>query len=124
MIGLQLEKVPEKLDCLSTLEVILTANRLIFKKILIMSKEQTPKIHVSIANVSVNVSETCTQIPREESCAELILLDLKKKFSLTGHIYFEPVRPHKVRAAWEYLQGLNLFYYVFLAEMVTLTRIY
>ena len=28
---------------------------------------------------------------------------LKKKLSFKGHVYFQPVRPHKVRAALKYM---------------------
>lgn len=106
--GFQLENVPQELDCLNTLEVILIAKRLLFQKIVIISKGQTPKIHRSIVNVSVNVSETCTELPREESYEEIIIV---KKFSFKGHVYSQPVRSHKVKAALEYLQRVNPLYY-------------
>ena len=41
--GLQLENVPEELDCLNTLEVILTAKRLLFKKIAIKDQSTDTK---------------------------------------------------------------------------------
>ena len=75
---------------------------------MIISKGQTPKIHRSIVNVSVNVSETCTELPREESYEEIIIV---KKFSFKGHVYSQPVRSHKVKAALEYLQRVNPLYY-------------
>ena len=53
------------------------------------------------------VSETGTQLPREGSCEEVIHLKLKKKLSSKGHVYFESVKPRKVRAALEYLQKVN-----------------
>ena len=109
--GLQLENVPEELDCLNTLEVILIAKRLLCKKSFIISKRQTPKTHGSIVNVPVNVSESCTQLPREGSCEGVILVKLKKKFSFKGHLLFEPVRPHRVRATLEYLLRVNPLYY-------------
>ena len=65
-----------------------------------MSKAQTPKIHGSIVNVPDNVSEICNQLPREGNCEEFILVKLKKKLSFKVHVYFEPVRPQKVRAHW------------------------
>ena len=75
---------------------------------MIISKGQTPKIHGSIVNVSVNVSETCTELPPEESYEEIIIV---KKFSFKGHVYSQPVRSHKVKAALEYLQRVNPLYY-------------
>ena len=49
-----------------------------------MPKEgQTSKVHVSIVNVPVNVSETCTQLPREGSCntAQSVKFSIKDFFS-------------------------------------------
>ena len=72
-----------------------------------MPKGQTPKMHGSIANVPVNVSETCNHLPREGNCVEVILVKLKRKFYFKGQVYFEPVRPQRVRAALEFLQKVN-----------------
>ena len=74
-------------------------------------KGMTPKIHGSILNVSASVSETCTQLSREGSCEEVILLKLKKKLSFKGNVSFESVRTYKVRAALEHLQRVNPLYY-------------
>ena len=75
-----------------------------------MPKGQTPKMHGSIVNVPVNVSETCNHLPREGNCEEVILVKLKRKLSFKGHVYFEPVRPQRVRAALEFLQKVNPLY--------------
>ena len=75
-----------------------------------MSKGQTPKMHGSIVNAHVNVSETCNHLPREGNCEEVILVKLKRKLSFKGHVYFEPVRPQRVRAALEFLQKVNPLY--------------
>ena len=42
-----------------------------------MRKGQTPKMHGSIVNVPVNVSETCNYLPREGNYEEVILVKLK-----------------------------------------------
>ena len=39
--GIYLENILEELDCLNTLGVVLNAKRLLFKEIVIMSKENT-----------------------------------------------------------------------------------
>ena len=61
--GLIIEKIPKELDCLNTLGLVLISKRLLFKKVVIMRKGQTPKMHGSIVNVPVNVSETCNHLP-------------------------------------------------------------
>ena len=108
--GLIIEKTAKKLDCLNTLELPLISKRLLFKKIVIMPKGQTPKMYDSITNVPVNVSETYNQLPRERNCEEAILVELKRKIAFKGHVYFEPVRPQRVRAALEFLQKVNPLY--------------
>ena len=73
-----------------------------------MPKEQTSKMHGSVVNVPVNVSETCNHLPREGNCEEVILVKLKRKLSFKGHVYFhfQPVRPKRVRAVVEFLQKI------------------
>ena len=44
-----------------------------------MPKGQTPKIHGSIVNAPVNVSEICNQLSREKNFEEVILVKLKKE---------------------------------------------
>ena len=46
-----------------------------------MSKGQTPKMHGSVVNVPVNVSEICNHLPREGNFEEVILVKLKRKLS-------------------------------------------
>ena len=75
--GLIIEKIPKELDCLNTLGLVLISKRLLFKKVVIMRKGQTPKMHGSIVNVPVNVSETCNYLPREGNYEEVILVKLK-----------------------------------------------
>ena len=75
-----------------------------------MPKRQTPKMHGSIVNVPVNVSETCNHLPRERNCEEVIPVKLKRKLSFKGQVYFEPVRLQRVSAALEFLQKVNPIY--------------
>ena len=49
-------------------------------------------------------------MPREGNCKEVILVKLKRKLSFKGYVYFEPVRPQRVRAALEFLQKVNPLY--------------
>ena len=75
--GLVIEKIPKELDCLNTLELVLTSKSLFFEKIVIMSKGQTPKMHGSVVNVPLNVSKICNHLPREGNFEEVILVKLK-----------------------------------------------
>ena len=44
---------------MNNLEIVFIAKRVLLKKIAIMPEGETPKIHGSIVNVTVNVSEIC-----------------------------------------------------------------
>ena len=64
-----------------------------------MPKGQTSKMHGSVVNVPVNVSETFNPLSREGNCEEVILVKLKRTSSFKRHVYFKPVHPQRVRAA-------------------------
>ena len=49
-----------------------------------MPKGQKQNKHGSIVNLSANVSKTCTELTREGSCEEVILLKLRKKLYFKG----------------------------------------
>ena len=76
-----------------------------------MPKGQKQNKHGSIVNLSANVSKTCTELTREGSCEEVILLKLRKKLYFKGQIYFEQVMPQKVRATLKYLHRVNPLYH-------------
>ena len=75
-----------------------------------MPKGQTPKMHGSIVNIPGKVSETCNHLLREGNCEEVILVKIKRKLSFKEHVYFEAVRPQRVRAGLEFPQNVNLLY--------------
>lgn len=62
---LEIFPLPDHLNNIHKLERVLVSKRLLFKKITIMSKGQTPKIKGNICNVPVEVNDTVTTLPRE-----------------------------------------------------------
>ena len=66
-----------------------------------MPKGQTPRMHCSIVNIPVNVSETCNHLQQEGNCEEVIFC---------RQVYSEPVPLQRVRAALEFLQKVNPLY--------------
>ena len=64
----------------------------------------------SMVNILVNISETCNQLPREGTCEEVVFFKLKKKSFFKALVYFEPVRPQRVRAALDFFQRVNPLY--------------
>ena len=75
------------------MEKILVSKRLLFKKVAIMPKGQSPKIKGSVCNVPVEVMDVSTLLPRQASCNGLMIIKLKRNLEYRDHVYFEPVRP-------------------------------
>ena len=61
---LEISDVPQELKTLNKLEIALISQRLLFKKIAIMSKGQMPKIRGAICNIAVDVRDICNSLPR------------------------------------------------------------
>lgn len=55
----------------------------------------------------MKVRKICNQLPGEGNYEEIILLKFTDKLSFKIHVYFEPVRPKKVKAALVYIQRVN-----------------
>ena len=69
--------IPEEISCLIQLELFLICKRLLFKKIIIMSKRQAPKLHGAIVNIPVDANKTYSLLRTTEN---IIMVKLKKKF--------------------------------------------
>ena len=71
--------IPEEISCLNQLELFLICKIFLIKKILIMPKGQTPKLHGAIVNVPVDVNKTYSLLPNSKN---IIIVKLKKKIVL------------------------------------------
>lgn len=69
-----------------------------------------PKIAGAICNIPIADDMICESLPRSSNSSGVILVKLKKKLSFKGHVYFEPVRPEKLKSALLYLKANNNFY--------------
>ena len=87
------DQIPSELECLEKLEQILIAQRIVFEKIIIMSKGQQRKIKGAICNVPVDCDKTCTVLLGPPERSGIIMLKLKRKIAFRGHVYFQAVRP-------------------------------
>ena len=105
--NLHLDIVPEEIKSLNRLEIFLICKMLLFKKIVIMPKGQSPKLQGAVVNIPVDVNETFSKLP---SCDNIFLVKLKKKLSFKGHVFFEPVNPEKVKRALLKLKEVNHLY--------------
>ena len=94
------DDIPEKLSCLNELELFLIRKRFSFKKLLIMPKDQAPKLHGAIVNVPVGRNRTYSLLPNTEY---IIMVKLTKK-GFKGHVFFDQVRPEKFYETLTYLK--------------------
>ena len=83
--NLHLDIVLEEIKSLNRLEVFLICKMLLFKKIVIMPKDQSPKLQGAVINIPVDANETFSKLP---SCDNIFLVKLKTKLSFKGHVFF------------------------------------
>ena len=103
--------LPADLVNLNKLEKAIISRRILFKKIPIMPKGQTPKLKGSICNVPVNTNNTANTLPQGADSNGILMIKLKRKLMYRGHVYFESVSPDVVRRALQYLKLNNPLYY-------------
>ena len=106
---LELFDLPNNLKSLRKLERVLVS--ILFKKIAIMPKGQSPKMKGNICNVPIDVVDTCNSLPRASDSNGLLIVKLKRKAEFRGHVLFEPVRPNFVLRVLEYLKQNNPLYH-------------
>ena len=61
------DEIPPELACLAKLESILIAQRLVFEKLIILSKGQQQKIRGAVVNVLINHETVCSTLPHPSS---------------------------------------------------------
>ena len=83
--------LPDHLANMNRLEKAIISRRILFKKITIMPKGQTPKLKGSICNVPVNTSDVVHTLPQGADSNGILMVKLKRKLIYRGHVYFEAV---------------------------------
>ena len=83
---------------------------MLFRKVTIMPKGQSPKVKSAICNIPVETDDVVSILPRGADSNGLIMVKLKKKIIYRGHVFFEPVRPDIVQRVLEYLKENNPLY--------------
>ena len=107
---LEVFNLPSELLDVNKLEKVLIAKRILFKKVVIMPKGNSPKVKGAICNVPVDAEDVCNVLPRPACSNGLLLLKLKRKLMYHGHVYFEPIRPQCVINLLSYLKINNPLY--------------
>ena len=100
--------LPKEFEPVNKLERILVSKRILFKKITIMSKGQTPNIKGTICNIPVQEIKTnCSILPRPPNSNGIVIVKLKRKLEYKSHVLFEAVRPEMVGKLLTYLKSIN-----------------
>ena len=102
--------MPPNLSDVNRLERVLIAKRILFKKVVIMPKGNSPKIKGAICNVPIEAEDVCNILPRPACSNGLLVLKLKRKLMYHGHVYFEPIRPNIIAELLDYLKKKNPLY--------------
>ena len=74
---LDISVLPDDLPNLNRLEKVIISRRILFKKITIMPKGQTPKLKGSICNVPIDTNDATNVLPRGADSNGIIMIKLK-----------------------------------------------
>ena len=103
--------MPNEFRDLRRFERVLVAKRILFKKVTIMPKGQSPKVKGSICNIPISIIENnCNSLPRSADSNGIIIVKLKRKAAYRGHVLFEPVRLRLIESLLQYLKKHNHLY--------------
>ena len=89
---LEVCELPKKFRDIQRLERVLVARQLLFKKINIMPKGQSPKLKDALCSIPVDVSDVSNTLPLPADRNSIIIVKLKRKLQYREHVYFESVR--------------------------------
>ena len=78
---LQITNLPSTFCDIRILEKIRVSKRLLFKKVAIIPKGQSPKIKGSVCNVPVEIMDVSTLLPRQALCALKVRSANYRKFA-------------------------------------------
>ena len=108
---LVVELLPNEFRDLLRLERVLVAKRILFKKVIVMLKGQSPKVEGSICNISISeIDNNCNSLPRPADSNGVIIVKLKRKAAYRGHMLFEPIRLRLTEILLQYLKKHNHLY--------------
>ena len=78
---LELCELPKEFRDIRRLEKVLVGRRLLFKKISIMPKGQSPKLKGALCNVLIDVVDICNTLPRPADSNGIVIIKLKRKYN-------------------------------------------
>ena len=102
--------LPEQFKSVRKLERVLISKRLLFKKVKIMPKGQSPKLKGALCNIPVEHVDVSSLLSRLADSKGLVTAKMKKKLEYKGHALFEPVRTRFIVDLLSYLKRVNYLY--------------
>ena len=102
--NLQIFELPSTFRDLQKLEKVITAKRLLFKKVTITPQGQCPKIKDTICINPINADDICKVLPRGMDNNGVVQVCLKKRINFKSHVLFEAVRPKVVHGVLDFLK--------------------
>ena len=103
--------LPNEFQDLCRLGRVLVAKIILFKKVTVIPKGQSPKVKGSICNIPISeIDDNCSSLPRPADSNGVIIVKLKRKEAFRGHVLFEPVRPRLIESLLQYLKKHNHLY--------------
>ena len=79
---LEVCELPKEFKDIRRLERVLVARRLLFKKISITPKGQSPKLKGALCNIPIDVVDVCNTLPRPADSNGIIIVKLKKSYNI------------------------------------------
>ena len=102
--------LPDQFKSVRKLERVLISKRLLFKKVKIMPKGQSPKLKEALCNIPVEHIDVNSLLSRLRDSKGLVTAKLKKKLEYKEHVLFEPVRTRFIVDLLSYLKRVNYLY--------------
>lgn len=102
---LQLYDFPNELKSVRSLEKVLIARKLLFKKITVLPKGQSPKMQ--FCNIPVDVLDVCNTMSCAAGSSGLAIAKLKQRLEYAGHVFLESVHPKFMRRLLFYSKMKN-----------------
>ena len=84
---LTVELLPNEFRDLLRLERVLVAKRILFKKVTVMPKGESPKVKGSIRNIHISeIDNNCNSLPKPADSNGVIIVKHKRKAAYRGHV--------------------------------------
>jgi len=109
--GMALDDVPDELQGLNELEIMLISKRIPFMKIVNLPRGKQKCIKGPCVNVPTNLDKICTLLPRAPHEAHIVAVQLKRRLEYKSHYLYKYVRPQRVMDALVWLKEHNPLYH-------------